>query len=228
MAEHPIHILPWDGTLGPEHMQKLAESATSRTDHPSAPGAVIFTFSASEINDVRDRTIIADPGSARYSADRAPGCVCRKAKEAIRCDCQKTERHGCSRTLMAIENACAFALCLYDECELCAHQREDCMFEDIRQATIDEFAAQLRERPEEGMAAAYSAIAETIGADSGDAPDFPAARRILVAMTDTHADGQRWPFSDGTALRPHGSSGAWLEIERAKTRRTAEELAGPS
>ena len=117
MAEHPIHILPWDGTLGPEHMQKLAESATSRTDHPSAPGAVIFTFSASEINDVRDRTIIADPGSAR---------------------------------------------------------------------------------------------------------------RILAAMTDTHADGQRWPFSDGTALRPHGSSGAWLEIERAKTRRTAEDLAGPS
>ena len=221
MAERPIHILPWDGTLGPEHMQKLAESATSRTDHPSAPGAVIFTFSASEINDVRDSTIIADPGSARYSADRAPGCVCRKAKEAIRCDCQKAERHACGQTFMAIENACAFALCLYDECELCAHQREDCMFKDIRQATAEEFAAQLRERPEDGIAAAaYSAIAETIGADSGDAPDFSAAPRILAAMTGESAGADRWPFSDGTDLRPYGSSGAWLEIEPAKTRRT--------
>ena len=210
--EHPIHILPSDGTLKPKHMRDLAENCSEQNPHPENPGLTVFTFRAKDVHDSRNRTIVADPKNGRYSADRADGCVCENVRSAIDCDCQKSTCFVCKQTFVAIANICDSSYCLYDECDLCTHQRETCSTLQIEQDIQAEYQKFLTENPNETQAlAAYCAIAEILGAGSGDAPNFPIARKTVAALTSANPDDGSWTFNDGSVLKPYPPNHAWLK-----------------
>lgn len=215
-SEHPIHILASDGFLRPGNIQTLADNCTRSELHPDDDNLVIFTFAAADVNDSRDRIITADTASGRFRANRAEGCVCEDVREELDCDCHTLECTGCEERFIAIESTCEFMFCLYDECQYCTHQREDCLSNQVASQIRSAYRQELKEV--EGVSraeAAYSAIAETLGAGSGEAPNFPVARRSLSAMTGAEDTEGPWTFADQSVIDLDAANSAWFDLPKA-------------
>lgn len=210
---HPTHLLPIDGTLENLHMTLLAEHCSSQAPDPRDSGLTVFTFLASDVYDVRDRVIVADPANGRYTTARATGCVCEFARPPIECECWISECTACNQPFTAIESACDSIYCLYDECPLCSHQREGCYAEDIETRINEARQESALKYPEETAAHhMYEAIANVLGSGSGDAPNYPIARRILGRITQTGPDESEWVASDGSVINVNAKQPAWLDL----------------
>ena len=213
---HPIHILPAEGSLRVGHMEELAANCSSSKPDPTDPNRTVFTFLARDVNDSRDRTVVADPAAGRYTADRAEGCVCEGLRTPLECQCQTSQCGNCSSVFVAIESTCEYAYCLYDECPLCTHQRESCNADALELGIREGWESLRVNQPSETDAdILYGAVAEVLGAGSGDAPNFPVVRRILGRIAGVGEDESAWTLPDGSVLRLDSRNPAWLDSPRS-------------
>ena len=223
---HPIHYLPVDGSLQAQHMDELAKHCSSSKPDPTDPARTVFTFLAGDINDIRDRVVVADPAGGHYTMGRPDGCVCRSFRAPIECQCSPTRCRDCGGEFTAIEPTCDFLYCLYDECQLCTHQREDCHAQEIERNINGEWQTQRAGQPDETDASnLYGAVAEVLGAESGDAPNYPVVRRILGRIAGSGDDESAWeaagrlsntsrPQELRVAQLPGGHSGRLADPQR--------------
>ena len=211
--QHPVNFLLHDNTLHEEHVGLLFANCDRHSPHPDDPSRTVFTFSARRVNDVRDRTIDADIANGRYTADRSADCVCDQVRPDITCECWNASCHYCGLTFVAVQHACDSEYCLYDECKLCLHQRETCDFEEIERRVETARQSSVRQYPEETVAShAYAAVTAVLGGGSGEAPSFPAVRRILGRIMQVNPDDENvWFAPDGSTLRVDRRNSAWIE-----------------
>ena len=206
---HPIHILAADGSLQARHVEELAKHCSS--SKPGPGDSTAFTFLAGDINDFHDRIIVADPAVGRYTMERPDGCVCDFTRTPIECQCRATQCHDCGGEFTAIEAVCDFIYCLFDECPLCTHQRESCQAHVVERDVKAEWRSQQINHPGDTDAEhVYGAVAAVLGADSGDAPNFPVVRRILGRIAGSDEDESAWRLPDGSVLRLDPRNPAWL------------------
>ena len=211
---HPIQSLPHNGQLNPERIAQRRRRSSSFTPDPENPQRTIYTFRAGDVNDNRDRVIIADPQNGVYTATRDPGCVCRRFYTPIECNCTMTACDTCELEFAATRSTCQFQYCLYDDCPLCTHQRENCDAQSIEAQIVEARHDYAQTYTSETTASEfYAAIADVLGADTGEAPNLPVVRRILGNHLTTTDDRLSWTAPDNSVIHVDPSQPAWLNLD---------------
>ena len=214
---HPIHILPADGSLQATHLEELAAHCSSSRPDPTDPTRTEFTFLAGDINDFHDRVIVADPAESRYTMERPEVCVCDFVRSPLECQCWTAQCSDCEGEFTAMESVCDFVYCLADECPLCTHQREGCHAQVIERDIHREWQSQRVDHPGETDAGyIYGAVAAVLGADSGDAPNYPVVRRVLGRIAGSGDDETVWRLPDGSTIRLDSRNPAWLDYSESQ------------
>ena len=199
---HPARFLTSTIPLSAKQWQQLRDNCTSQTPGPG-PDKTTFHFEAVSINDVYDRTIVADVDTNTFTCLPQPHCACQMPP--LDCECIETTCHLCKHPFVANTNACTDLLCVQETCPLCQHQREVCAADQIRQDIVEEYGKNCRDHPGGHQAQAYvSAISTVLAPGVGDAPSSPSQP---ASSTNSWANRTTTPGPVPTA--PSSSRPTW-------------------
>ena len=217
---HPAGFLTHGKTLTPQEWDLLRENCSSFAPGPG-PHGVTFHFFAHTINDLYDRTIVANTLDNSFRCLPQAHCCCQRG--ALNCECLETRCNPCGQETVAAGTACEDQFCVMEGCGLCNHQREECTewVGRIREGLASGRDQASREYPEECTAHSYiHAISEVLAPGVGDAPLFPVIRRFLDSELGERMDGA-WHCGYGSRIFESSFRG-WLEYEeRPQTTPTA-------
>ena len=225
--EHPQDYLTEGRPLQAHQWERLRQECSERREGPGE-GETTFMFRAADLNDRYDRTIVADRSRNTFRCLPQPHCVCRRG--ALECQCQETSCTTCGQDLTAMTAVCDFEFCVNDHCPLCEHQRESCLYREVRD-TIREGAERDRRQLRACIALAHvGAVGRALAPGVGDSPLFPCTIRILDELLDgdhdlqeairTRGAGLEWPCTDGSVVRHNPNNPGWLTWSEPHPRST--------
>ena len=209
--KHPEGFLTHGKTLSQLKWNQLRENCSSIQQGPS-PHNVTFHFQASDINDIYDRTIIANTTDNTFRCLPLPHCCCHKPP--LNCECMETLCTLCGKETTSTSTSCEDEFCITEGCGLCSHQREECSQSapQVQQDLQTRREQASREYPQECIAHAYIlAIREVLAPGVGETPLFPATKRFLDRELGQMKD-DAWQCSDGSRITKSDMEG-WLQYE---------------
>ena len=215
--KHPQHFLSPGRELTPGQWEELRNESSSSRDGPE-PDETTFIFEARSILDNYDRTIVANRSTNRFRCLRVDHCCC--LRNPLECECNEAACGKCGEKLTAMTSACSSEFCVNDECPLCEHQRENCMYQEILESIRQVAARNVLDLNESIALAHVSAIGGVLAPGIGESPLFPATMRVLdellggdhdpVLDAMTGGQGLEWTCTDGSRVKRDPSSPAWL------------------
>ena len=215
--KHPASFLEPGQKITPQVWKDLMENHTTIT-LGQAEGEVIFTFSAESIMDSQDMVITANPGTGNVSCHPKPHCACKN--EPLSCQCKLDSCYVCGANLVATSSTCDSQFCVDDQCPLCNHQREDCLYQQVLDHIKQEADRAREDDPSLSIALAHVAgVSEVLAPGVGDAPIFPATVRVLDHLLggshDPDDQGKNiakasWTCTDGSTAFADPNHPGWL------------------
>ena len=228
---HPTTFLATGQRLEPHLWEMLRNECSTQQEGPETD-EITFTFSARENQDQYDRTIVANRRSNTFRCEPQPHCAC--PRDPLECECCETECAVCSAEFTAHTPVCEMEFCVGDDCPLCQHQRETCMYQDVLEAVQDGAARRIRQSGDSIAAAHVNAVAGVFAPGVGDAPLFPAVTRVLNELLggDQGGPGDQgnqqpmgeiaWNCPDGSRVMHDPNSPGWLTWDEPSTQEEKE------
>ncbi len=218
--QHPSNFLSRGEPLTPDTWFQLIRNCNTVASSPDED-QITFHFNAQSIADNHDMVIVANRSNGSFNCMERPHCACQE--HPLDCQCVNATCHSCKLGFVAFYHTCDSAFCINDECPLCKHQRESCLFEDLR-STVQQEAQRIQDETQgSSLAMAHvAAVAEVLAPGVGDAPIFPATVRILNELLPQDQDdapgpdsaGRRlWHCQDGSTVLQDPNSPGWLTWE---------------
>ena len=214
---HPRTFLTEGRPLQPGQWEKLGSQCSASRQGPG-PDEITFTFHASDIRDHPGRTIVANRLNGSFRCLPQPQCIC--LQEPLDCECNETTCSGCGQKLTAQTNVCDLEFCVNEQCPLCEHQRETCMYQEVRESVREDAARSIRQRRENIAAAHVGAVGSVLAPGVGEAPLFPVTMRVLDELLGGHHDVEEfrrtqgavleWSCPDGSRVKHNPHSPGWL------------------
>ena len=215
--KHPSSFLNPRQKINPQIWQDLMENHTTMAQGPEE-GEVTFTFSAQSIMDSQDMVITANPETGDITCLPRAHCAC--INEPLSCQCNPTSCHVCGTLLVATSSTCDSEFCVDDQCPLCSHQREDCLYQQVLEEVKKEASKARENDPSLSIALAHVAgVSQVLAPGVGDAPIFPATVRVLDHLLEGSHDpndrmgnmtGAHWKCPDGSEVLSDPNHPGWL------------------
>ena len=210
----PHEYLDRSGSLSPEELRKL-QDWVEETRYDAGTGETVYELGARPIWGGYQLTVTVNAAQNAYQVKRREHCQCQEGRHALDCECIPVDCVKCHLRLTGLTNICDSELCLYDQCPACRHYRETCFSEEIIAAVLKQADIEQSHSSSEAMAMVF-AVAENLGAHTGEAPVFPITERAIdlsERLASRTGEGRNtvWTFQDQSTLTPDRTRGIWLE-----------------